>query len=109
MVLTSNKVAPALAAGCCIILKPAEQTPLTSLYLAAMAHEAGFPPGVFNVVPGFGDCGAALSENMQIDKVSFTGSTEVMNLCNSLLYANYVIVESISFMKNPDTNNGWEL
>ncbi|MBU6442530.1 MAG: aldehyde dehydrogenase family protein [Alphaproteobacteria bacterium] len=71
------KVAPALAAGCTVVLKPAEQTPLTALRLGELALEAGFPEGVFNVVTGFGDAGAALVEHPGVDKVAFTGSTEV--------------------------------
>jgi phenylacetaldehyde dehydrogenase len=72
------KVAPALAAGCTIVLKPAEQTPLTALRLAELVSEAGFPPGVFNVVTGYGEtAGAALAEHPDVDKVAFTGSTEV--------------------------------
>lgn len=72
------KVAPALAAGCTIVLKPAEQTPLTALRLAELVAEAGFPPGVFNVVTGYGEtAGAALAEHPDVDKVAFTGSTEV--------------------------------
>ncbi|KAF5748602.1 aldehyde dehydrogenase family 2 member C4-like [Tripterygium wilfordii] len=72
------KVSPALAAGCTIILKPAEQTPLSALYYAHLAKMAGIPDGVLNVVPGFGPtAGAAISSHMDIDKVCFTGSTEV--------------------------------
>jgi acyl-CoA reductase-like NAD-dependent aldehyde dehydrogenase len=71
------KVAPALAAGCAVVLKPAEQTPLTALRLGELALEAGFPPGVFNVVTGFGDAGAALVAHPGVDKIAFTGSTEV--------------------------------
>ena len=71
------KVAPALAAGCTVVLKPAEQTPLTALWLGELALEAGIPPGVFNVVTGFGDAGAALVDHDDVDKVAFTGSTEV--------------------------------
>ncbi len=71
------KVAPALAAGCAVVLKPAEQTPLTALRLGQLALEAGFPPGVFNVVTGFGDAGAALVAHPGVDKIAFTGSTEV--------------------------------
>jgi acyl-CoA reductase-like NAD-dependent aldehyde dehydrogenase len=71
------KLAPALAAGNTIVLKPAEQTPLSALYLADLALEVGFPPGVLNVVPGFGrDAGAALAAHPGVDKVGFTGSTE---------------------------------
>jgi phenylacetaldehyde dehydrogenase len=71
------KVAPALAAGCAIVLKPAEQTPLTALRLGELALEAGVPPGIFNVVTGFGDAGAALVAHPGVDKIAFTGSTEV--------------------------------
>uniref|UniRef100_T1JCH5 Aldehyde dehydrogenase domain-containing protein n=1 Tax=Strigamia maritima TaxID=126957 RepID=T1JCH5_STRMM len=72
------KVAPALAAGCVVVLKPAEQTPLTALYLASLAKEVGIPPGVLNVVPGYGPtAGAAITEHPHVDKVAFTGSTEV--------------------------------
>ncbi|TWB43963.1 aldehyde dehydrogenase family protein [Nitrospirillum pindoramense] len=71
------KVAPALAAGCTVILKPAEQTPLTALRLGELALEAGVPPGVFNIITGFGDAGAALVEHDGVDKVAFTGSTAV--------------------------------
>ncbi|XP_041988578.1 aldehyde dehydrogenase X, mitochondrial-like [Aricia agestis] len=72
------KIAPALAAGCTIIVKPAEQTPLTALAMAALVKEAGFPPGVVNVVPGYGPtAGAALTSHPKVDKVAFTGSTEV--------------------------------
>ena len=72
------KVAPALAAGCTIVLKPAEQTPLTALRLAELIEEAGFPAGVFNVVTGLGEtAGAALAAHPDVDKIAFTGSTEV--------------------------------
>ncbi|BAU02846.1 hypothetical protein VIGAN_11243600 [Vigna angularis var. angularis] len=71
------KVAPALAAGCSMVIKPAEQTPLSSLFYAHLAKLAGIPDGVLNVVPGFGStAGAAISSHMDIDAVSFTGSTE---------------------------------
>jgi phenylacetaldehyde dehydrogenase len=72
------KIAPALAAGCTVVLKPAEQTPLTALRLAELVEEAGFPAGVVNVVTGFGEsAGAALAAHPDVDKVAFTGSTEV--------------------------------
>jgi len=71
------KAAPALAAGCSIIIKPAEDTPLTALRVAKLASEAGVPDGVFNVIPGYGDVGEALGRHNDIDAVSFTGSTEV--------------------------------
>jgi len=72
------KIAPALACGNTVVIKPAEQTPLTALYAALLIKEAGFPPGVVNIVPGYGPtAGAAISEHHDIDKVAFTGSTEV--------------------------------
>lgn len=72
------KFGPALACGNTIVLKPAEQTPLTALAIAALAKEAGFPPGVINVVPGYGSAaGSAISHHMDINKVAFTGSTVV--------------------------------
>jgi aldehyde dehydrogenase (NAD+)/gamma-glutamyl-gamma-aminobutyraldehyde dehydrogenase len=71
------KAAPALAAGCSIIIKPAEDTPLTALKVAKLASEAGVPDGVFNVVPGYGDVGEALGRHNDVNAVSFTGSTEV--------------------------------
>jgi len=79
--LACIKMSTAVATGCTIVLKPAEQTPLTTLYLASLVKEAGFPPGVVNVVPGYGHtAGAAISNHPHIDKVSFTGSTEVGHL-----------------------------
>lgn len=76
--LATWKVAPALACGNAIILKPAEQTPLTAIRLAELAGEVGFPAGVFNVVPGFGEtAGAALVAHPGVDAIAFTGSTEV--------------------------------
>jgi len=81
LLMMAWKLGPALAAGCTIVLKPAEQTPLSALRVAELAMEAGFPPGVINVVPGFGEtAGAALAEHMDVDKVAFTGSTEVGKL-----------------------------
>ncbi|MFL5870206.1 MAG: aldehyde dehydrogenase family protein, partial [Solirubrobacterales bacterium] len=71
------KVSPALAAGCPLILKPAEQTPLTARRLGELALEAGFPPGTFNVLTGDGSTGAALVDHPGVDKVAFTGSTTV--------------------------------
>ena len=71
------KMAPALAAGCSVIIKPAEDTPLTSIKVAKIASEAGIPDGVLNVLPGFGDVGEALGRHNDVDAVSFTGSTEV--------------------------------
>jgi len=76
--IASWKFAPALAAGCTIVLKPASETPLTALAFAELVLEAGFPPGAFNVVPGAGKtAGAALVRHPDVDKISFTGSTEV--------------------------------
>uniref|UniRef100_A0A0P4WM47 Aldehyde dehydrogenase domain-containing protein n=1 Tax=Scylla olivacea TaxID=85551 RepID=A0A0P4WM47_SCYOL len=72
------KWGPALAAGCTIVLKPAELTPLSALYVGALAKEAGFPPGVVNIVPGLGAvAGHAVAHHQDIDKVAFTGSTAV--------------------------------
>lgn len=71
------KLGPALAAGCTLVLKPAEQTPLTALHCAALSKEAGFPKGVINVVPGYGPtAGAAISSHPDIRKVAFTGKSE---------------------------------
>jgi len=81
MVMLSWKLGPALCTGNVVILKPAEQTPLTALYTASLIKEAGFPPGVVNILPGFGPtAGAAISGHPQVDKVAFTGSTEVGKL-----------------------------
>jgi aldehyde dehydrogenase (NAD+) len=72
------KLGPALASGCTIVMKPAEQTPLTALRVGELALEAGIPEGVLNIIPGYGEtAGAAISEHMDVDKVAFTGSTEV--------------------------------
>ncbi len=71
------KIAPALAAGCTTVLKPAEQTPLTALRLGELALEAGIPPGVVNVVTGDGETGKAIVEHPGVDKLAFTGSTAV--------------------------------
>jgi aldehyde dehydrogenase (NAD+) len=74
LLMQAWKWGPALATGCTIVLKPAEQTPLTALRVAALAQEAGFPDGVINVVPGYGPtAGAALSSHKDVDKVAFTG------------------------------------
>ncbi len=75
------KAAPALAAGCSCVLKPAEETPLTALKLEEIFREAGLPDGVFNVVTGYGETtGAALAAHPDVDKIAFTGSTEVGKL-----------------------------
>ncbi|XP_076686817.1 aldehyde dehydrogenase 1A1 [Andrena cerasifolii] len=81
LVMLTWKWGSALATGCTVVLKPAEQTPLTAIYAAALAKEAGFPPGVVNVITGYGPtAGAAIAEHPDIRKVAFTGSTEVGHL-----------------------------
>jgi len=80
LLMAAWKIAPALACGCTIILKPAEQTPLSALRLGELIQEAGIPEGVVNIVTGFGDAGAALAKHDDVDKVAFTGSTEVGKL-----------------------------
>ncbi|PFX22575.1 Retinal dehydrogenase 1 [Stylophora pistillata] len=76
--ITGKTISSALACGNVAIVKPAEQTPLTTLYVGSLFREAGFPPGVVNIISGYGPtAGAAISEHMDINKVSFTGSTEV--------------------------------
>ncbi|MGF6724691.1 aldehyde dehydrogenase (NAD+) [Paraburkholderia sp. GAS41] len=77
LLMLSWKIAPALATGNCVVLKPAEYTPLTALLFAELAHRAGLPAGVLNVVTGDGRTGAALVEHPEVDKLAFTGSTEV--------------------------------
>jgi len=74
IILLSFKLAPALAAGCTLVIKPSEHAPISTLELAKLVEEAGFPPGVVNVVTGAGDTGAALSQHTDLDKLSFTGS-----------------------------------
>jgi acyl-CoA reductase-like NAD-dependent aldehyde dehydrogenase len=71
------KLAPALATGCTVVLKPAEQSPLSALRLGELCAEAGLPPGVVNIVTGFGETGAAIVEHPDVDKIAFTGSPEV--------------------------------
>jgi phenylacetaldehyde dehydrogenase len=81
LLMAAWKLAPALAAGCTVVLKAAEQTPLTALRLAELVLEAGFPPGVVNILTGFGEtAGAAIAAHPDVDKVAFTGSTEVGKL-----------------------------
>ena len=81
LLMAAWKLGPALATGNCVILKPAEQTPLTAIRLAGLIAEAGMPDGVVNVVPGFGEtAGAALTAHNDVDKVAFTGSTAVGKL-----------------------------
>jgi phenylacetaldehyde dehydrogenase len=81
LLMAAWKLGPALATGNCVVLKPAEQTPLTALRLAGLIAEAGMPAGVVNVIPGFGEtAGAALAAHNDVDKVAFTGSTAVGKL-----------------------------
>ncbi|CAO1380351.1 unnamed protein product [Diamesa hyperborea] len=80
ILMAAWKLGPALATGNTIVLKPAEQTSLTALYIAQLTREAGFPDGVINVVPGFGETGAQLVHHQDVDKIAFTGSTEVGKL-----------------------------
>lgn len=77
LLMAAWKIAPALAAGNTVVLKPAESTSLTALKLAEVIHEAGLPPGVVNIVTGYGDTGAAIVNHSDVNKVAFTGSTEV--------------------------------
>lgn len=77
LLMATWKLGVALAAGNCVVLKPAEQTPLSVLYLADLFAEAGFPDGVVNIISGFGDAGESLAKHEDVDKVAFTGSTEV--------------------------------
>ena len=78
LLMAAWKLGPALATGNCVVLKPAEQTPLTALRLGEIIQEAGMPDGVVNIVTGMGEtAGAALAAHDQVDKIAFTGSTEV--------------------------------
>jgi len=78
LLMVAWKLGPALACGNCVVMKPSEHTPLTALYIAALAKEAGFPPGVINILPGYGEkAGRAMALHPDIDKIAFTGSTEV--------------------------------
>lgn len=81
LLMAAWKLGPALTSGCTVVLKPAEQTPLTALRLGELIIEAGFPAGVVNIVPGYGEtAGAALAAHPDVDKIAFTGSTEVGKL-----------------------------
>jgi phenylacetaldehyde dehydrogenase len=81
LIMATLKLGPALATGCTVVLKPAEQTPLTALLLGELIQEAGFPDGVVNIVTGYGEtAGAALAAHPDVDKIAFTGSTEVGKL-----------------------------
>ena len=78
LLMQAWKLGPAFATGCTVVMKPAEQTPLTALRIGELAIEAGFPPGVLNILPGFGTtAGKAIAYHPKIDKVAFTGSTRV--------------------------------
>lgn len=81
LLMAAWKLGPALATGCTVVLKPAEQTPLSAIRLGELIMEAGFPDGVVNIVPGYGEtAGAALAAHPDVDKIAFTGSTEVGKL-----------------------------
>ncbi|HEY1357779.1 MAG TPA: aldehyde dehydrogenase family protein, partial [Thermoleophilaceae bacterium] len=80
LLMAAWKLGPVLACGCTVVLKPAEQTPLSALRLGELMQEAGVPDGVVNIVTGYGDAGAALAAHDDVDKVAFTGSTEVGKL-----------------------------
>src|SRR6218665_1544336 len=80
LLMAAWKIAPALAAGNTVVLKPAETTPLTAMLLAEIIHESGLPAGVVNIVTGYGDTGAAIVNHPDVDKVAFTGSTQVGKL-----------------------------
>src|SRR5262245_6639794 len=81
LLMQAWKLGPALACGCTVVMKPAEQTPLSALHVGELIQEAGFPPGVVNLLPGYGPtAGQAIARHPDIDKVAFTGSTEVGHL-----------------------------
>ena len=81
LLMQAWKLGPALATGCTVVMKPAEQTPLTALRVGELIMEAGFPEGVVNLLPGYGPtAGASIARHMDVDKVAFTGSTEVGHL-----------------------------
>jgi len=89
LLMAAWKLAPALACGNTVVLKPAEQTPVTALELAKLIQEAGFPEGVVNIIPGYGEtAGAALASHPGIDKIAFTGSTEIGKLIAKSAAAN---------------------
>jgi acyl-CoA reductase-like NAD-dependent aldehyde dehydrogenase len=104
MMISAWKLAPALAAGNSVVLKPAEQSPLTALRIAELAHEAGIPDGVLNVVPGMGEtAGKALALHMDVDAVAFTGSTAVGKLL--LQYAGQSNMKRVSLETGGKTPN----
>lgn len=84
LLMQAWKLGPALAMGNVVVMKPAEQTPLTALFVASLIKKVGFPAGVVNIIPGYGPtAGAAIAEHMDIDKVAFTGSTEVGHIVSA--------------------------
>ncbi len=104
MMISAWKLAPALAAGNSVVLKPAEQSPLTALRIAELAAEAGIPPGVLNVVPGMGEtAGKALALHMDVDAIAFTGSTAVGKLL--LQYAGQSNMKRVSLETGGKTPN----
>jgi gamma-glutamyl-gamma-aminobutyraldehyde dehydrogenase/4-guanidinobutyraldehyde dehydrogenase/NAD-dependent aldehyde dehydrogenase len=104
LMMAAWKFAPALAAGNSVVLKPAEQSPLSALRVAELAVEAGIPPGVFNVVPGFGEtAGQALGRHMDVDAITFTGSTAVGKLF--LKYAGESNMKAVSLECGGKTPN----
>ena len=110
LVMAAWKLAPALAVGCTCVLKPAEQTPLTALRLGELIIEAGFPPGVVNILTGYGETtGAALVKHPGIDKIAFTGSTAVGKLINkqatdTLKRVSLELSDKSPIIVLPDTN-----
>src|SRR3974390_2677125 len=104
LLMAAWKLGPALATGCCVVLKPAEQTPLSALLLAECVAEAGIPEGVVNVVTGYGEtAGAALAAHPDVDKVAFTGSTEVGKLILQAASGNLKKVSLELGGKSPNT------
>ncbi len=93
LLMAAWKIAPALATGNCVVLKPAESTPLTALFLAEILQEAKLPPGVVNIVTGFGDAGAHLAAHPGIDKVAFTGSTAVGKMIQRAAKTRHISLE----------------
>lgn len=85
LLMAAWKIAPALAAGNTVVLKPAETTPLTAMLLAEIIHESGLPAGVVNIVTGYGDTGAAIVNHPNVDKIAFTGSTNVGKIIQKAL------------------------
>ncbi|KAH8878811.1 aldehyde dehydrogenase [Thozetella sp. PMI_491] len=102
ILMAAWKLGPALATGNTVVLKPAEQTPLSALYLANLVVQAGFPPGVVNIVNGYGrDAGAALASHMDVDKIAFTGSTATGRLIQKAASGNLKNISLETGGKNP--------